>query len=205
MTRAVLLAALAAVAAQAQQDDARQQLIRYLNGIGFSQTQARAEELVRIQTPAHAERRKRDVRSKIAQLIGGLPEPRKNVAVRPFGTAQGEGFRVEKIAYESMPGLFVTADVYVPGSGAGPFPAVLLTPGHEASGKLGQYNWGANLAANGILAMAVDPMGQGERLQHYDPELEDSKVGQGTGEHGHAGFATMLLGDHVAQYFLTDA
>jgi cephalosporin-C deacetylase-like acetyl esterase len=205
MRRAVFAAVVASIACLAQTDDARQALIRDLNVTGTRQVKARAVEVARINTKAAAEQRKRDVRSKLANLIGGIPEPGKQVAVRQFGSVQGDGFRIEKIAYESLPGLWVTANVYVPLAGAGPFPAVLLTPGHEPTGKLGQYNWGANLANNGVIGLAVDPVGQGERLQHFDPELGESKVGQGTGEHGHAGFATMLLGDHVAQYFITDA
>ncbi len=47
-------------------------------------------------------------------------------------------------------------------------------------------------------------MGQGERLQHFDPELGESKVGQGTDEHGMAAFSTLLIGDHVARYFIND-
>lgn len=138
------------------------------------------------------------------ELIGGLPEKRGPVPVRQFGSIDGDGFRVERIAYQSLPGLYVTADVYVPVSGAGPFPAVILTPGHEPTAKLGQYNWGANLARAGILSLAIDPMGQGERLQHFDAELGESKVGQGTDEHGMAAFSTLLIGDHVARYFIND-
>jgi cephalosporin-C deacetylase-like acetyl esterase len=205
MTRVPLAMLLASAACLAQPDDARQKLIATLNQIGLRQAKERAVEVARIQTPADAERRRRDVRSKITALIGPVPESGRPVAVREFGVVRGEGFRVEKIAYESLPGLWVTANVYVPSTGPAPYPAVLLTPGHEPTGKLGQYTWGANLANNGILAMAVDPMGQGERLQHYDPELEASKVGQGTGEHGMAAFSTLLMGAHVAHYFLNDA
>ena len=205
MRRAFITLLLASGACSAQTDEARQSLILDLNAIGTAQVRARAREVARIDTQAAAEQRKGDVRSKLAKLIGGIPEPGKQVAVLQFGAVRGDGFRVEKIAYESQPGLWVTADVYVPLAGSGPFPAVLLTPGHEPTGKLGQFNWGANLANNGIIGLAVDPLGQGERLQHYDPELGESKVGQGTGEHGHAGFATMLVGDHISQYFLTDS
>jgi cephalosporin-C deacetylase-like acetyl esterase len=55
-----------------------------------------------------------------------------------------------------------------------------------------------------MIGLAVDPIGQGERVQHYDPELEESKVGGATGEHGHAGWSTLLFGDHISQYFVTD-
>src|SRR5579862_3679065 len=145
MKRVLLFLALAFSAAP-QPDDARQQLTRYLNAIGLAQIQARAQILAGITTREQAQRRKAEVRAKILQLIGGLPERSGPVPVRQFGQLAGDGFRVEKIAFESLPAYFVTANAYVPASGAGPFPAVLLTPGHEATSKLSQYNWGANLA-----------------------------------------------------------
>jgi cephalosporin-C deacetylase-like acetyl esterase len=196
--------ALCAIPLAAQAPDARQQLVAYLNRIAFAQLDQRDRAVAAIKTQAEAERRKSAVRAQILKLIGGLPENRGPVPVKEFGSLKEDGFRVEKIAYQSLPGLYVTADVYVPTSSAGPFPAVVLTPGHEPTGKLGQYNWGANLARAGVLSLAIDPQGQGERLQHFDPELGESKVGQGTGEHGIAAFATLLIGDHVSRYFIND-
>ena len=202
--RIALLCFAASFAAAAAAPDARQQLNAWLNQLGFAQLEARAQAIAAIHTRDQAERRKILARQQILRLIGGLPERRGPVPVRQFGSVPGDGFRVEKIAYESLPGYFVTANVYVPASGAGPFPAVLLTPGHEAFGKFGQYNWGANLARAGILSLAIDPMGQGERLQHYNPETRQSTVGQGTGEHGMAGYSTLLIGEHVSRYFIND-
>src|SRR5439155_6739960 len=98
-------------------------------------------------------------------------------------TLSGDGFRIEKIAYESLPGFWVTANVYIPAAGLGPFPAVLLSPGHEATGKPGQYNFGANFARLGIMALAIDPLGQGERLQYFDPTKKASTIGGATGGH----------------------
>ena len=202
--RLCALTAACAVLVPAQPADPRKDVERYLDSIAFQHLAARGRAIAAIQTRADAERRQTAVRARILTLLDGLPEHRGPVPVRAFGSVPADGFRIEKIAYESLPSLFVTADVYVPTTGAGPFPAVLITPGHEAAAKAAQYNWGANLARNGILAMAVDPMGQGERLQHYDPELEDSKLGQGTPEHGHAAFSTLLIGDPVARYFIND-
>jgi hypothetical protein len=116
--------------------------------------------------------------------MGGLPESRGPVAVKQFGTLSADGFRVGKIAYESLPGFWVTADLYVPATGCGPFPAVMLSPGHRAEGKLEDWTWGSNLARMGIIALAYDPFGQGERLQYFDPDLKASKIGDPTGEQG---------------------
>ena len=104
----------------------------------------------------------------------------------------------------------------MPVSGGGPFPAVLLTPGHEATGKQSQYSFGANFARSGIIALAIDPLGQGERLQYFDALLRNpaltggadgqkkSIIGGSTGEHGEANVPAMLIGEDIARYFVND-
>ena len=188
-----------------QNQEARQKLISYLDGIAGSQLAARKQAIAQIQTRADAERRKAMVREKILRLIGGLPESHGPVAVKQFGTISGDGFRVEKIAYESLPGFWVTADVYVPAASTGPFPVVVLAPGHGAAGKLEHWSWGVNLARNGIASLAYDPFGQGERLQYFDPDLKASKIGGPTGEHGEANVPLLLIGDELARYWVNDA
>lgn len=188
-----------------RQAQTRQPLIAHLDSVARAHLKERAETIARIQTRADAERRRASVRQTVLRLIGGLPRARRAPAVRRFGALEEEGFRVEKIAYESLPGFLVTANVYVPAAGRAPFPAVILTPGHDPRGKLGQYSWGANLARAGLVALAYDPISEGERFQNYDPELGASKVGGVTGEHGHADVQTLLLGDHVSRYFVWDA
>src|SRR5262249_42208705 len=123
-------------------NDARNQLYRYIDGIARTRLEARKQLVAQIRTPANVEHRKKEVREKILRLIGGLPERRGPVAVKEFGKLSADGFRVEKIVYESLPGFWVTADLYVPGSGDGPFPAVVVAPGHGAAGKTENWSWG---------------------------------------------------------------
>ena len=188
----------------AQPVEPRQKLIDYLDGIARTQLDARSEAVAHIQTRAAAERRRDMVRRTITGLLGGLPENNGPVAVKSFGAISGDGFRVEKLAFESLPGFWVTANVYVPTGRDGPFPAVVLTPGHEASGKTGQYSFGVNFARIGIVALAVDPIGQGERLQYFDAEKKASIVGGATAEHGEANLPTLLLGDDLERYMVHD-
>ena len=183
----------------------RASLIAYLNALAESQHAQRKRNLAEVRTRAAAERRQATAQETILRLIGGLPDERAPLAVQSFGVVPGDGFRIEKLAYESLPGFRVTANLYVPTRQTGPFPAVLLTPGHDPSGKLGQYAFAANLARAGIAALAYDPISEGERTQYYDPELGASKVGRVTGEHSHAGVQTLLIGDHIARYFIWDA
>lgn len=190
----------------AQSDNsARERLIASLNAQANVQLAERAQSVAKVQTRADAEKRKDLVRRKILALIGGLPAHPSSITAKQFGTLSGDGFRIEKLAYESLPGLWVTANLYVPANGSGPFPAVLLAPGHEATGKQSQYTWGVNFARNGIVALAIDPLGQGERLQYFDPERKASTIGGSTGEHGEANIPAMLVGEDIARYFINDS
>ncbi len=130
-----------------------------------------------------------------------MPRASGPVTVKRFATVDEDGFRVENIAYESLPGYWVTANVFVP-PGPGPFPAMIVAPGHGA-GKASQFAWGAHFARSGILTLSIDPMGQGERLQHFDPELGTSKV-EPSGEHEHANQSSLLVGQHIARYWFAD-
>jgi len=207
MTRRLLVAVLllSTLSFAQQPNDARAKLYAYIDDLAHQRLAARATEIAKIHTRSDADRRKAAVRERILRLIGGLPERRGAVAVKAFGSVSGEGFRVEKIAYESLPGFWVTADLYTPASGAGPFPAIVLAPGHGAGGKTENWSWGANFARNGILALAYDPIGQGERLQYYDVEKKASFIGNPTGEHGEANVGPMLIGDTIARYMVNDA
>ena len=186
----------------AAQTTALQKLNAYLNGIGIEQAEQRARRVAEIHTRQEAEQRQAQVRAKILDLIGGLPDRGGSVPVKQFGNVSGDGFRIEKIAYESLPDFYVTANVFVPASGSGPFPAIIVTPGHGA-GKQSEYSWGANFARAGIVALLVDPLGQGERMQHWDPELEASKL-ERLADHEHASLSNLLIGDHISRYFIND-
>jgi cephalosporin-C deacetylase-like acetyl esterase len=201
-TSCCLVVIFAAMSAKAQTTPALQQLNSYLNGIGTEQAAMRAQKVAAIHTREEAEQRQAEARGKILKSIGGLPERTGPVRVKQFRTISGDGFRIENIAYESLPEFYVTANVFVPASGTGPFPAIVITPGHGA-GKQSEYNWAANFAHAGIVALVVDPIGQGERMQHYDPEIGSSKI-ERLAEHEHASLSSELIGDHVSRYFIND-
>jgi cephalosporin-C deacetylase-like acetyl esterase len=203
LVASVLLSALGP--AGAQTGEPRQKLIDYLDALARAQLAARQQAVASVETRADAERRRAMVRRKIVDLIGGLPESRGPVVARQFGAISGDGFRVEKMAFESQPGFWVTANVYVPTANAGPFPAIVLIPGHEAAGKTGQYAFGVNFARLGMVSLAFDPIGQGERLQYPDAGRNASVIGGPTGEHGEANLPTLLTGDNLVRYMVHDA
>jgi cephalosporin-C deacetylase-like acetyl esterase len=187
--------------AAAQSTVAQGALIGYLSPIANAHLETRAKAIAAIATREAATKRQAEVKRKIVELVGGVPVATGPVEIKPFGTVTEDGFTVENIAFESMPGYWVTANVFVP-PGTGPFPAMVIAPGHGA-GKNSQFSWAANFARAGFLTLAIDPMGQGERMQHFDPELGASKL-EPSGEHEHANQTALLVGQHIARGWFAD-
>jgi len=143
---------------------------------------------------------------KMAALLGGLPNVRQNLNARVTGVLERPGYRVEKVIFDSLPGFHVTADLYVPTTSRGPFPAVLGVAGHSDNGKASatyQHAW-ITLARRGYVVLAIDPPGQGERVEYFDPELGRSRLTPGVAEHIQAGLQCLLTGAPIARYFVWD-
>lgn len=160
---------------------------------------------IRKWTPREAAARKDYLRERMLRALGGLPE-RTPLAPRVTGVLERDGFRVEKIIFESQPGFYVTANLYLPTQGRPPFPGVLFPLGHEPGGKSYPV-WQqmlATLARKGYAALAWDPLGQGERVQLYDADLSGSKAGASTMEHTVQGIQCLLTGDNLARYTVWD-
>lgn len=192
----------------------RNALYKYLDDIAAKDEAARRETIAKITTRAQAEARQREVRAKILALLGGLPE-KTPLNARTTGETRvpagplGGGFRIIKVLYDSQPNFPVTALLYLPDSQAlatgGKLPAVVMAPGHAASGKAGDYQMAATFARNGFAVLSYDPIGQGERIQYLDPAHPGVDLAtRSTGEHGEAGLQPTLIGDAVARYFAWD-
>ncbi|MCP3917152.1 MAG: prolyl oligopeptidase family serine peptidase [bacterium] len=93
--------------------------------------------------------------------------PRTPLNVRTLGTLERDGYRVERVAFESRPGFVVTSNVYVPEGGepGQRFPAVLCPVGHWDRAKVEPVVQARciALAKLGYVALTYDPFGQGER------------------------------------------
>lgn len=149
--------------------------------------------------------RKHYLRERMLKAIGGLPE-RTPLNARVTGTIDHADYRIEKIIFESQPKFFVTANLYLPKNGKGPYPAILFPLGHEEGAKA-HATWQQLLvtfARNGYVAFAWDTIGQGERVQLYDEDFQASKVVRSTTEHTIYGIQTLLVGDALARYTIWD-
>ena len=107
------------------------------------------------------------LRRRLQQSLGTdrLPWP---PALRPrvVGTLPRDGYRIEKIVYQSLPGMQVPAHLYVPDGLDRPAPAVLFYPGHWWADSKARPDFQAfciNMARLGFVVLSFDPFGQGER------------------------------------------
>ena len=147
----------------------------------------------------------REVRGLFLQCIGGLP---------PAGTAPGRVvdkqtygfFSLEKVLLEPQEGSFATAAVYAPLENKGPRPAVLLLIGHTDLGKADpEYQYVAQLLAfAGFVVLALDPLGEGERFEHYEKGIDLQPIQGCSGEHDLLDWKCKLLGISLARYFIRD-
>lgn len=179
-------------------------LLRWMDRIAQQQLQARESAIDAVRTVAGAESRKKIVRRKILDALGGLPEYNGPLRARVTGMIQADGYVIEKLIYQSLPGYYVTANLYRP-SRPGRYPGVLLQAGHTQEGKAEPQWLGANLALKGFVSLAFDPAGQGEREQTYDPQLKAPAAGWSVNEHIHQGAQASLAGEGLARYYIWDA
>lgn len=204
MQKPALILALTALSLSAQEPDAQARLLKWMDGIAQELLDRRAVEISKIRTVAEAERRKEYVRSKILELIGGLPDYRGPLNARTGGRLEHSGYTIEKVIFDSLPQVPITANVYRPNT-AGRHPGVLLPLGHWEQGKTWAQRIAANLALKGFVVLAYDPLGQGERLQVYDRRVGGSLAGGSTGQHFMAGAQSLLIGESFARYRIWDA
>lgn len=155
------------------------------------------------------QRRQRDF---FLQQIGGWPAPvpATGADTEPLvvGDIEQPGYRVQRLLYQSQPGFYVSAALFLPDPDRhpAPWPGVVVLCGHSADGKaLPAYQQGAALAAyNGLAACLIDPIGQGERRQLLTEAGAPIGVGP-TVEHCLIGTAATPIGWNPARWMVHDA
>lgn len=174
----------------------------YLDAISFAHLDARAEAYEALETPADVRAWQAEKHDYFLEAIGGFPD-RTPLNAQVTGAGEGEGYRYEKIIYESLPGVYVTAVLFLPVT-EGPYPGVLVPCGHSANGKAAEAYQRASilLARHGIAALCYDPIGQGERV-FYRKEDGSAEFGS-TIEHTLLDVGAILTGTNVAQYRIWD-
>jgi dienelactone hydrolase len=181
----------------------RQMLLTYLRVEAQKHFDARRAAVAALKTPEDIQRRQRELKARFIEALGGFPA-KTPLNARVVGREQGDGYRLERVIYESRPQHYVTAVLYLP-EGQPPFPGVLMPMGHSEEGKAADYAQRGCilLAKNGIAALCYDPIGQGERKQLLTPDGKPAIAGS-TNEHTLTGIGALLIGQSTATYRIWD-
>lgn len=160
-----------------------------------------------LKTQEQIEEYQQRLRTRFVEELGGFPE-RTDLNAKVTGTIQKNGYRIEKVLFESQPGHYVSGLCCVPDSPKfqAPYPAVVVVCGHSANGKanLGYQSGTALLALNGMIGLIIDPICQGERYQHLD-DTGKITLSSSTQAHTMVGLGSILLGQNTARFEIWDA
>ncbi len=111
------------------------------------------------------------MRRELQGMLGLDPWPERT-PLKPVitGKVQGEGYTVEKLFFEPMPGLYIGANLYLPVEVQTPLPAILYMCGHSnvtdgevrIGNKAGYQHHGAWFARHGYACLIPDTIQWGE-------------------------------------------
>jgi cephalosporin-C deacetylase-like acetyl esterase len=105
-----------------------------------------------------------ELRSKLVAAWGGFPEKPCDLDVQKHGELKRDGYTVEKISFQTRPGVRMTANAYVPDK-KGKLPAILQVHGHWKGAKQDPVVQSRCIGAAklGFFVLCVDAFGAGER------------------------------------------
>lgn len=125
------------------------------------------KEITRENWPAAQAR----MRGELQHMLGLDPWPARGpLNAKVTGTLQGDGYLIEKLHFESLPGVYVTANLYRPITVTEPLPTVLYVSGHShvvengvsMGNKTDYQHHGIWFARHGYVCMAIDTIQLGE-------------------------------------------
>ncbi len=147
------------------------------------------------------------LKNKIIQKTGALINQQFPLKLKETGSLKMKGYTIKNIAFQVRPGIYATANLYIPDGtarlndkvGQGKYPAVIVVMGHSADGRFyDKYqSVGITLALNGYVSLCIDPWGAGERTTIHG-------VFEDHGDENNLGAALMNIGESLMGMQITD-
>jgi cephalosporin-C deacetylase-like acetyl esterase len=99
--------------------------------------------------------------------LGQFPKPPAELKVHVTRRLAGEDYVIENLVFESRPGLWVTANLYLPARPSDNLPGFLICHSHHNAKTEGELqDMGMTWARQGCAVLVMDQLGHGERRQH---------------------------------------
>jgi len=176
-------------------------LYEHICSHAFAQIKERWSFVGRLKTKEEWLNRQAEIKKIMAEAVGEFPA---KTPLNPVitGTLKKDGFTVEKLYFESRPGYYVTAALFLPNTRKGKLPAILYCCGHTNDGFKGYQKAVLNLVKKGFIVLAFDPVGQGERIQYFDSD--GKQIFDPCFEHSYPGTQSFVSGLPPANYFIWD-
>ena len=129
--------------------------------------------------PDEWKKEREKIKNEIIRKAGIVIDHELPLNYKETGVTRMDGFTVRNIMFQTRPGVYATANLYVP-DGKGPFPAIINMHGHWAKGRVHEVPQarGPSLALNGYVCLSVDAFGSGERTTtHGTDEYHGANLG----------------------------
>ncbi|MDX9946474.1 MAG: acetylxylan esterase [Bacteroidales bacterium] len=187
--------------------DLSNSLYKHLTGQAVDLLIKRTEAVSAIRTPSGWMERQQFIEDALSRIMGPFPE-KTPLNAKVVRVIKKENYRIEHVIFESQPGFFVTSSLFIPDGVKKDrkTPAVIYCSGHSEEGYRSKVYLHVilNLVKKGFIVLAFDPVGQGERLEYYDPETGLSSVGGPTREHSYPGAQAFISGSSQAYHMVWD-
>jgi dienelactone hydrolase len=126
------------------------------------------------------------LQAKVSELLGGFPAEPVALDATLLESHQEDGYRLEKVAFQSEPGLYIPCYVLTPDHGEPPYRPVIAVHGHGTGGaayvigrvldeetrtseealiQTQNHDYGRQLARHGFMVFVPVQRGLGERLE----------------------------------------
>src|SRR5690349_19967807 len=178
--------------------------LKYQVDIAWQQDEARRRNWEQITKEEDLRPREREMREHLRAMLGGLPKEKNPLNPRITGKIEMEGFHIEQLIFESLPGIYVTALVYAPDDGIKKHPGILVPSGHSTNGKNHYQALCQRLVQRGYGVISWDPVGQGERSPFWDAKNAKSRYNLICAEHAVLGNLAYLAGTNLARWEIWD-
>ena len=155
--------------ARMMDDDARARM----RGANLRESKAFAEVKTKGQWETYRDERLR----KLRESLGSFPEAPKALRIEVTRKLGGDGFTIHNLVYESRPGLWVTANLYLPAKPPAKMPGILIAHSHHSGKTSGELqDMGMTWARSGSAVLIPDALGYGERRQHeFNSAMDNDK------------------------------
>lgn len=103
----------------------------------------------------------------LKDALGDFTETTSELNYQVTGTYKGDGYRLHNIVYQSSPGIFITASLFLPENPPEKMPGIIIIPGHHYPRTEGELQDNGMIWARcGCAVLIMEKLGMGERIEN---------------------------------------